>query len=124
MLRPGDQIEIQHDDGNVLSLDRELDEIRMLQISRGGEGFSAVIVEREVDIRTVGAHIVIQNSLFEAGVEAGISDAVTMNMASTYRGMSQDERPPGARLLGLACTRCRRGERVKSCQRDRSRANA
>ncbi len=85
MLRPGDRIEINHDGGNVLSLNRELDEIRMLRIGRDGEGFSAVIVEREVDIRSVGAHSVIQDSLFEAGMEAGISDAVTMNMAGIFQ---------------------------------------
>ena len=85
MLRPGDQIEITHDSGNVLSLTRELDEIRMLQIGYDGDRFSAVIVEREVDIRTVGAHSVIENSLFEAGIAAGISDAVTMNMAGIFQ---------------------------------------
>jgi murein DD-endopeptidase MepM/ murein hydrolase activator NlpD len=85
LLRPGDTIEISHDAGSVLSLAKELDEIRMLRVSRNDDGYSAVVVDREVDIRSVGAHGTIQNSLFEAGVAAGISDSVTMNMAGIFQ---------------------------------------
>ncbi|HEY5622556.1 MAG TPA: LysM-like peptidoglycan-binding domain-containing protein, partial [Gammaproteobacteria bacterium] len=85
LLRPGDVIEIVHDDGRVLSLEKELDEIRLLKINLEDESFSAAITEREVDIRSVGAHGTIENSLFEAGVDAGISDLVTMNMAGIFQ---------------------------------------
>ncbi len=85
LLRPGDNIDIMHDDGRVLSLEKELDEIRLLQIDRHENGYRAMIAEREVDLRSVGTHGIIENSLFEAGVAAGISDAVTMNMAGIFQ---------------------------------------
>ncbi|MFL2546244.1 MAG: peptidoglycan DD-metalloendopeptidase family protein [Candidatus Rariloculaceae bacterium] len=81
LLRPGDKIEISHRDGQVLSLEKELDEISLLQVTRGETGYLAGIQERAVDYRTVGGHGSIQNSLFEAGMAADISDAVIMNMA-------------------------------------------
>jgi murein DD-endopeptidase MepM/ murein hydrolase activator NlpD len=85
LLRPGDEIIISHDEGRILSLEKELDEISLLQIDRDSSGFRASILEREVDIRSVGSHGTIQSSLFEAGASAGISDAVTMNMAGIFQ---------------------------------------
>jgi murein DD-endopeptidase MepM/ murein hydrolase activator NlpD len=68
----------------VLSLQRELDDVRVLTIARGATGFEASTFERAIDIRPVGAHGVIRSSLFEAGVEAGISDRITMDMAGIF----------------------------------------
>ena len=85
LIRPGDRLEISHEDGRVLSLNRELDEISVLLIARGDSGFAASTLARDVDIRTTGTHGVIQTSLFEAGLKAGISDAVTMDMAGIFQ---------------------------------------
>jgi murein DD-endopeptidase MepM/ murein hydrolase activator NlpD len=85
ILQPGDQIGVTHDEGRVLSLTRELDEIRMLIITREEEGFAAETIEREVEIRTTGAHGVIRSSLFGAGIAAGIPDSVIMNMAAMFQ---------------------------------------
>jgi murein DD-endopeptidase MepM/ murein hydrolase activator NlpD len=84
LLKPGDRLEIAHRDGQVLSLRRELDEIKLLSIARGESGFAANTIEREVDIRTTGAHGEIRSSLFEAGSAAGISDRTTMDMAGIF----------------------------------------
>jgi murein DD-endopeptidase MepM/ murein hydrolase activator NlpD len=84
ILKPGDRLEIAHRDGQVLSLRRELDEIKLLSIARGEAGFAANTIEREVDIRTTGAHGEIRSSLFEAGTAAGISDRTTMDMAGIF----------------------------------------
>jgi murein DD-endopeptidase MepM/ murein hydrolase activator NlpD len=84
LLRPGDRLEITHHDGEVLSLRRELDDVKVLTIARGSAGFEASTLERAIDVRTVGAHGVIRSSLFEAGVDAGISDKVTMDMAGIF----------------------------------------
>jgi murein DD-endopeptidase MepM/ murein hydrolase activator NlpD len=84
LLRPGDRLEIAHRDSEVLSLQRELDEVKVLTIARGSSGFEASTFERAIDVRTVGAHGVIRSSLFEAGMEAGISDRVTMDMAGMF----------------------------------------
>jgi murein DD-endopeptidase MepM/ murein hydrolase activator NlpD len=84
ILKPGDRLEIAHRDGQVLSLRRELDEIKLLSIDRADSGFAANTIEREVDIRTTGAHGEIRTSLFEAGTTAGISDRTTMDMAGIF----------------------------------------
>jgi murein DD-endopeptidase MepM/ murein hydrolase activator NlpD len=84
LLKPGDRLEIAHRDGQVLSLRREIDEIKLLSIDRKESGFAANTIEREVDIRTTGAHGEIRSSLFEAGTEAGISDRTTMDMAGIF----------------------------------------
>ena len=84
LLKPGDRLEIAHRDGQVLSLRRELDEIKLLSIARDESGFAVSTIEREVDIRTTGAHGEIRSSLFEAGSAAGISDRTTMDMAGIF----------------------------------------
>jgi len=84
LLKPGDRLEIAHRDGQVLSLQRELDEIRLLSIARDESGFAASTIEREVGRRTTGARGEIQSSLFEAGTAAGISDRTIMDMAGIF----------------------------------------
>jgi murein DD-endopeptidase MepM/ murein hydrolase activator NlpD len=84
LLKPGDRLEIAHRDGEVVALRRELDEIKLLSIARQDAGFAASTIEREVDIRVVGAHGEIDSSLFEAGTAAGISDRTTMDMAGIF----------------------------------------
>jgi len=84
LLKPGDRLEIAHRDGEVLSLRRELDEIKLSSIERGELGFAASTIERPVDIRTADAHGEIKTSLFEAGTAAGISDRTTMDMAGIF----------------------------------------
>jgi len=84
VLKPGDRLEISHRDGQVLSLRRELDDVKLLSIARAESGFAASTIEREVDIRTVGTHGVIESSLFEAGSVAGMSDSTTMDLAGIF----------------------------------------
>ena len=81
MLRPGDRLEIAHHEGAVESLTREIDDARLLSITRGAAGFAATTIERQLNMRTTSAHGVIDSSLFEAGMAAGMSDKVTMDMA-------------------------------------------
>ena len=84
VLRPGDRLEIAHRDGQVVSLQRELDEVKVLSIARADRGFAARTIERQVEVRTTGAHGVIQSSLFEAGTSAGIADRLVMDMAGIF----------------------------------------
>lgn len=85
MLRPGDEIDVTHQDGEILSLVRELDEINVLNVVRGSAGFEADIVEREVETRVLSSHGAIESSLFEAGQASGISNVVIMNMAGIFQ---------------------------------------
>ncbi len=84
MLRPGDELEIKHDDGNLISLYRELDLTSALMISREDAGFTADLVERPIEIRKRRAYGRIDSSLFESGAAAGLSDKLIMNLAGIY----------------------------------------
>jgi murein DD-endopeptidase MepM/ murein hydrolase activator NlpD len=84
ILKPGDRLEIAHREGQVISLQREIDEIKLLSIARQPRGFAVSTIERPVDIRTSGTHGVIQSSLFEAGTSAGMTDRMTMDMAGIF----------------------------------------
>jgi murein DD-endopeptidase MepM/ murein hydrolase activator NlpD len=84
LLKPGDRLEIAHRDGQVVSLRRELDEVKVLSIARDPTGFTVSTVERPVDIRATGTHGTIQSSLFEAGTAAGVTDRLTMDMAGIF----------------------------------------
>lgn len=84
LLKPGDRLEIAHRDGEIMALEREIDEITLLSIARNENGFSASTIERAVDLRVVATHGEIKSSLFEAGTAAGISDRTTMDMAGIF----------------------------------------
>ena len=85
ILLPGDEINITHQEGRVTSLMREIDEASVLSIVREPAGFKVEITELHVESRLVGAHGVIERSLFEASQDVGISDNVTMNMAGIFQ---------------------------------------
>jgi murein DD-endopeptidase MepM/ murein hydrolase activator NlpD len=64
---------------------REIDEASVLSIVREPAGFKVEIIELHVESRLVGAHGIIERSLFEASQDVGISDNVTMNMAGIFQ---------------------------------------
>jgi murein DD-endopeptidase MepM/ murein hydrolase activator NlpD len=85
LVKPGDEIHVVHRDGRILSLHRELNERDVLWITKDNSGFETTTQQRDIEIRIVGARGVIQASLFEAGMAAGISDRVTMDMAGIFQ---------------------------------------
>jgi murein DD-endopeptidase MepM/ murein hydrolase activator NlpD len=84
LVKPGDRLEISHDGDQVLALRRELDDVRVLTIARKGSGFEASTLERQIEMRPVGAHGVVRSSLFEAGMQAGVSDKLVMDLAGIF----------------------------------------
>ncbi|HSG64894.1 MAG TPA: peptidoglycan DD-metalloendopeptidase family protein, partial [Gammaproteobacteria bacterium] len=84
-LRPGDEIGVSHQGESVVGLTRELGKLRSLSIRRSGDEFVAEITDYPLETRAVGAHGVIDSSLFEAGQAAGISDSVIMDMAGIFQ---------------------------------------
>jgi murein DD-endopeptidase MepM/ murein hydrolase activator NlpD len=84
-LQPGNEIEVTHRDGAIVSLSRELSRIQTLNVTRTGERFAAEITEHPVETRMVGAHGIIRSSLFEAAQAAGVSDSVIMDMAGIFQ---------------------------------------
>ena len=57
----------------------------LLAITREPTGFTATEIPREIEIRVVGRHGVVNSSLFEAGMAAEIPDAVIMRMAGIFQ---------------------------------------
>lgn len=84
MLRPGDTLEIRHDDGRLMSLYRELSLTEALLVSRAEEGFRAEMLERPIEIRRRQAYGRIDSSLFESAASAGLPDKLIMNLAGIF----------------------------------------
>ncbi|CAN5166265.1 peptidoglycan DD-metalloendopeptidase family protein [soil metagenome] len=84
LLRPGDEILVRHDAGRISELERRLDEVRRLSIRRGDDGFSAQIVEDEIERQLRHAQGKIESSLFEAGLRAGLSERLIMSLAGIF----------------------------------------
>jgi len=84
LLRPGDELRIEHDGGKLVSLYRELDLTNALLVSRGESGYSAEIVERPTEIQKRLAYGRIESSLFESAAAAGMSDKLIMNLAGIF----------------------------------------
>ena len=83
-LKPGDTFEIQHEEGNLVSMYSVLDLTSALSIARSDDGFTAEIVERPIEKRIRKAYGIIDTSLFEAGSAAGLSDRTVMNIAGIF----------------------------------------
>ncbi len=84
MLKPGDEIEIRHVDGDLMSLHRNLELTRALRVVRGDGEFLASIEDRPVETRRRAAYGRIKTSLFESGATAGLSDKMVMNLAGIF----------------------------------------
>jgi murein DD-endopeptidase MepM/ murein hydrolase activator NlpD len=83
-LKPGDQFEITHDEGDLVSMYSNLSLTNALKIERAESGFKAEIVERPIEKRKRLAYGTIESSLFESAADAGLSDRVIMNIAGIF----------------------------------------
>ena len=83
-LKPGDQFEITHDQGELVSMYSNLSLTSALKIERAESGFKAEIIDRPIEKRKRLAYGTIQTSLFESAADAGLSDRVIMNIAGIF----------------------------------------
>jgi murein DD-endopeptidase MepM/ murein hydrolase activator NlpD len=83
-LIPGDELLIEHDEGRLVSLYRELDLTSALKISRDESGFSAELLDRPLEVRRNAAYGKIETSLFESAADAGLPDKTVMNLAGIF----------------------------------------
>lgn len=83
-IRPGDVFEITHDGGKLVSMYTALSLTEALKVERTDSGFTARYVERPIDVRKRSAYGLIDSSLFESAVAAGLSDKVVMNIAGIF----------------------------------------
>lgn len=83
-LIPGDELVIEHDDGSLVSLYRELDLTTALRIKHGEDGFTTETIERPLDVRRKTSYGRIETNLFESAVDAGLPDKTVMNLAGIF----------------------------------------
>lgn len=83
-LIPGDELVIQHDEGNLVSLYRELSLTSAIKINRDENGFSTETIERPLQARRKTAYGRIETSLFESAAQAGLPDKTVMNLAGIF----------------------------------------
>jgi murein DD-endopeptidase MepM/ murein hydrolase activator NlpD len=83
-LMPGEALRLQHRDGALVALERNLSLTEQLRITRAGEAFQAEVVPRPIQARTQLAHGVIDTSLFDAGTDAGLQDQTVMALARIF----------------------------------------
>jgi murein DD-endopeptidase MepM/ murein hydrolase activator NlpD len=83
-LNPGEQLRFFHRDGILMGMERHVSLTQKLEVTRVDDGFRADVVAKPVETRTEVAHGVIDSSLFEAGNNAGLSDATVLKLAKIF----------------------------------------
>ncbi len=85
-LRPGQLIKLGLDDQNKLvELNLILSPIQTLSISaNNSDGYDVSTTTRSVDVQQINTAGIIESSLFEAGIEAGLSNKLVMELAHIF----------------------------------------
>lgn len=84
-IRPGDVFGFELDtNGEFLAMRADFDDENWLIIERGADGLSTRLEQRELETRLVEASGIISSSLFNAAKNAGLSDSMTMRLASIF----------------------------------------
>jgi murein DD-endopeptidase MepM/ murein hydrolase activator NlpD len=83
-IHPGEKIRARKDEGLLQELVYEPNRALRLHIRRADEGYTAELVEREFETRIAQGTGTVQSSLFQAGMDAGMSDSLIMTMANLF----------------------------------------
>jgi murein DD-endopeptidase MepM/ murein hydrolase activator NlpD len=83
-LMPGETLRLQHRDGSLYTMQRDLSLTERLEIKRAAEGLRANIVARPIERRAIVTRGVIRSSLFEDGGAAGLSDPTILELARIF----------------------------------------
>jgi murein DD-endopeptidase MepM/ murein hydrolase activator NlpD len=83
-IHPGEKIRALKHDGRLKELVYEPNRTVRLHVTRGAEGYETRRVEREMEIRVAQGMGKIRSSLFQAGLDAGMSDNLIMSMANIF----------------------------------------
>jgi len=84
-IRPGDVFDFRVDvNDELLQMRYALDEARYLLVRQEGGGLNTEIQQREIFSEVAEAEGEIQSSLFLAGKQAGLSDAMVMKLANIF----------------------------------------
>ena len=83
-LRPKQQLQFQIEQNRLQAIKYLLSPEKSLLVTRDGENFSSHLIEHPVEIRLTHANGVIENSLYQAGQNAGLSDNIIMELANIF----------------------------------------
>ena len=84
-LRPGRKLQLGiQSEGGLGGLRYELGPVDYLQIESDGSGYRVSRGQREVDVRQVQASGLIESSLFKAGADKGLSEALVMQLTQIF----------------------------------------
>lgn len=84
-IKPGQMIRVYLDtEGEFAELIHEIDPLRTLHIEAEGDELRSHISERQVEIRRTQTTGIIESSLFASAQKAGLSDALTMELARIF----------------------------------------
>ena len=83
-LRPGQTIRVRAEAGRLLALVHERGPLESLRVHREGDGFTARLVQRELERRITYSAGTIENSLFESATAAGLSQNLVMELAGIF----------------------------------------
>jgi len=84
-LQPGRTLAIESDEqGKLHSLSYQINRLQSVKVNRINDDFTIKTIEKPVEKRVNFSEGQIQSSLFEAGKQAGLSDALVMEMAGIF----------------------------------------
>jgi len=83
-LRPRDNLHFRINGGTLAEMVHEIDLAHTLYVRNNDGAFSAETVKEDLQSRVVSASGEITSSLFEAGQQAGLSDAAIMDLAEIF----------------------------------------
>ena len=83
-LLPGDKLQFQIEYGELQAIRYEQSLTSTLQITRTGDGFQSDIIVTELDKRVKEATGQIKDSLYQAALDAGLSDNLIMRFVGIY----------------------------------------
>jgi murein DD-endopeptidase MepM/ murein hydrolase activator NlpD len=84
-LKPGERLLFKHRGSELVGLERKLSDSETLQVTRDENGFTSDVLENPLEIHTRTASATIQNSLFQAAGEAGLTDRVAFDLAEIFQ---------------------------------------
>ncbi len=84
-IHPKDTIKVvRGENGELIALNYQIDEIKYLQVERHNNKFKAKIFNHEIEIRHAHASTTINSSLFLASANVGLSQNTTMELANVF----------------------------------------
>ena len=84
-IKPGQHFRVRaNEQQQIHELFYDVDKLESLHVKRTENGFRAERVTRPVDVRTSFSSAVINSSLFEAGKNAGMKDALIMQLVGIF----------------------------------------